>query len=67
MEQAIPSASSDPLLIPNGPITRVRAKRFKEAMNRLIKDIRSKQMGQESTIVKKDLTSIQVAMEGFLG
>ena len=37
--------SSDALLIPSGPITRERTKRFKEALNGLIKDIWVKQMG----------------------
>ena len=29
----------DPLSLPNGPITRLRAKRFKEALNGLIQEI----------------------------
>ena len=45
MEQVVSSASSDPLLIPSGPITKARAKRFKEAFNGLIKDIWAKQIG----------------------
>ena len=67
MEQAVSSASSDLLQIPNRPITWARAKRFKEALNRLIKDIWAEQMSQESTIVKKDLSIIQTAKENFLG
>ena len=66
MEQAVSSASSDPLLIPSGPITRARAKGFKEALNGLIKDIWAKHLGQESTIVKKNLSIIQATMEDFL-
>ena len=42
MEQVVSSASSDPLLIPSGPITRARTKRFKEVLNGLIKDIWAK-------------------------
>ena len=61
MEQVV---SSDPLLIPSGPITRARAKRFKEALNGLTKDIWAKQIGQEYTIVKK-MSMIQATVEGF--
>ena len=39
VEQVVSSASSDPLPIPSGPITRARAKRFKEPFNGLIKYI----------------------------
>ena len=67
MEEVVSSASRDALLIPSGPITRAQVKRFKEALNGLIKDIWAKQMGQESTIVKMDLSIIQAAMEDFLG
>ena len=38
-EQVVSSASSDPLLFPSEPITRARAKRFKEPLNGLIKYI----------------------------
>ena len=44
VEKTISSASSDLLLIPSGPITRARAKRFKEALNGLIKDIWAKSL-----------------------
>ena len=59
VEQAVSSASTDPLQIPSVPITRARAKRFKEALNELIQDMWAKQMGQESIITKKELTMIQ--------
>ena len=66
VEQPISSTLSDPLLIPSGSITNVQAKRFKEALNGLIKNIWVKQMGQESTIVKKDLSIIQVVVDLFI-
>ena len=72
VEQAVSSASSDPLQIPSGPITRAPTKRFEEAFNGLIQDVWAKQMGQESIISKKELTMIQAiinvknqAIEGF--
>ena len=58
MEQVFSSASSDPLQIPSGSITRARAKRFKKAFNSLIQDMWTKQMDQKSTISKKELTMI---------
>ena len=58
VEQAVLSTSSDQLLIPSWPITRARAKRFKEALNELIQDKWAKQMSQESTISEKNLTII---------
>ena len=74
MEQAVLSTSSDPLQIPSRSITRAHAKRFKEALNRLIQDMWAKQMSQECTIAKKKLTMIQATInvkdqvdEGFLG
>ena len=63
LEQVVSSGSSDPLLIPSEPITRARAKRFKEAFNGLIKDIWAKHLSKESTNVKNDLSIIQTAME----
>ena len=39
VEQVVISASSDPLLIPSGPIIWARAKRFKETLNGLIQYI----------------------------
>ena len=44
VKQVVSSTSSDPLQIPSRPITRARAKRFKEALNRLIQDMWAKQM-----------------------
>ena len=44
VEQVVSSASIDPLLIPSGPITRALAKRFKEALNELIKYIWAKNL-----------------------
>jgi len=35
-------ASNDPLEVPVGPVTRLRAKRFKEAFNRLLQDTLAK-------------------------
>ena len=52
------STSSDPLLNPSGPITRALVKRFKKPLNLLIKDISAKQIGQESTIVKNNLSRL---------
>ena len=34
--RVVPQLAHDPLSLPKGPITRLRAKRFKEALNRLI-------------------------------
>ena len=44
VKQAVSSTSSDPLQIRSRPITRARAKRFKEALYRLIQDMWAKQM-----------------------
>ena len=44
MKQALSSTSSDPLQIPSRPIIRAQAKRFKEALNGLIQDMRAKKM-----------------------
>ena len=67
VEQTISSTSSDTLLIPSKHITRAQAKRFKETLNGLIKDIWIKQLDQKFTIVNKDLSIIQTTMEDFLG
>ena len=62
VEQAISNVLIDPLQIPSGPITWAQAKRFKEALNGLILDMWAKQMGQESSIDKKELTMIQATI-----
>ena len=49
--ELVSSASSDPLLIPSGPIIRAHAKRFKEALNGLIKDIWAKSLQFSRRIV----------------
>ena len=55
----------DSFQIPIGSMARAWSKKFKEAFNELIQEIWAKQMGQEFTFVKKDLSMIQEAVEDF--
>ena len=50
--------SADPLEIPRGPITRARAKRFKEALNVLIQD--SQAEGAHGLNSKKETMLVHV-------
>ena len=50
--------SADPLEIPRGPITRTRAKRFKEALNVLIQD--SQAEGAHGLNSKKETKLVHV-------
>ena len=43
LEQANSCTPRDPLQIPTGPITRARARRIKEALNKLVQDTLAKQ------------------------
>ncbi|PON79003.1 hypothetical protein PanWU01x14_015040, partial [Parasponia andersonii] len=47
--------SHDPLSLPNGPITRLRAKRFKEALNGLIRHI-----GEMANAWRPDISPNQI-------
>ena len=42
-EHSSPTQVDDPLCIGGGPMTRAKARRMKEALNGLIKDVRAKQ------------------------
>ena len=47
--------SHDPLSLPSGPITRLRAKRFKEVLNRLIQHI-----GEMANAWRPDISPNQI-------